>query len=60
MINREPGTVILSRALYLSFLRFVFRYNPYEQGDLILVEEADVEKIEALARESWGKNYTWV
>ncbi|TWT07743.1 hypothetical protein FQV26_08000 [Planococcus sp. CPCC 101016] len=39
---------------------YAFHYNPYEQGDLIMVEDADVEKIEALARESWGKNYTWI
>ena len=39
---------------------YAFHYNPYEQGDLIMVEDADVEKTEALARESWGKNYTWI
>jgi len=39
---------------------YAFHYNPYEQGDLIMVEDADVEKIEALARESWGKKYTWI
>ncbi|EIM06853.1 hypothetical protein A1A1_09916 [Planococcus antarcticus DSM 14505] len=38
---------------------YAFHYNPYEQGDLIMVEDSDVEKIETLARESWGKNYTW-
>ncbi|MFD1862690.1 hypothetical protein [Planococcus chinensis] len=38
---------------------YAFHYNPYEQGDTYMVEDADVEEIERLSRESWGKNYTW-
>ncbi|MBZ5202204.1 hypothetical protein HU147_13330 [Planomicrobium chinense] len=39
---------------------YAFHYNPYEQGDTYMVEDADVEEIERLSRESWGKTYTWV
>ncbi|WP_185959528.1 hypothetical protein [Planococcus salinarum] len=39
---------------------YAFHYNPYEQGDTYMVEDSDVEEIEKLARESWGKNYTWI
>lgn len=39
---------------------YAFHYNPYEQGDSYMVEDADVEEIERLSRESWGKTYTWV
>ncbi|QHJ71191.1 hypothetical protein [Planococcus halotolerans] len=39
---------------------YAFHYNPYEQGDTYMVEDADVEEIEQLSRESWGKTYTWL
>jgi len=39
---------------------YAFHYNPYEQGDTYMIEDADVEEIERLARESWGKTYTWI
>ncbi|RNF40452.1 hypothetical protein [Planococcus salinus] len=39
---------------------YAFHYNPYEQGDTIMVEDSDVERIEKLARESWGETYTWM
>ncbi|KKB44040.1 hypothetical protein [Bacillus thermotolerans] len=39
---------------------YAFHYNPYEQGDTFMVEEEIVERIEELARESWGKQYTWL
>ncbi|PSL41911.1 hypothetical protein B0H99_101157 [Planomicrobium soli] len=38
---------------------YAFHFNPYEQGDTYMVEDADVEEIEKLARESWGQTYTW-
>ncbi|SOC08631.1 hypothetical protein SAMN05880501_105116 [Ureibacillus xyleni] len=38
---------------------YAYHYNPYEQGDAYIVEETIVEKVETLARESWGKNYEW-
>lgn len=38
---------------------YAYHYNPYEQGDTYMVEDHLVEKIEALAKESWGKNYVW-
>ncbi|MBD1378641.1 hypothetical protein [Metabacillus arenae] len=39
---------------------YAFHYNPYEQGEAFAVEEEIVDGIEKLARESWGKEYTWV
>lgn len=38
---------------------YAYHYNPYEQGDTYMVEDSLVEKIEVLAKESWGKNYVW-
>lgn len=38
---------------------YAFHYNPYEQGDIYMVEESLVEEVEALAKDSWGKNYAW-
>ncbi|WP_456272930.1 hypothetical protein [Bacillus sp. AK031] len=39
---------------------YAFHYNPYEQGDAFAVEDEIVDRIEKLAKESWGKEYTWV
>ncbi|MGG1679778.1 hypothetical protein ACIFOT_29280 [Neobacillus sp. NRS-1170] len=39
---------------------YAYHYNPFEQGDTYMVEHSLVEEVEALARESWGKNYQWV
>lgn len=39
---------------------YAFHYNPYEQGELYLVEDSIVEEVEQLARESWGQDYTWL
>ncbi|WP_280771155.1 hypothetical protein [Salipaludibacillus daqingensis] len=39
---------------------YAFHYNPYEQGDAYAVDKEEVEKVEKLARESWGEKYTWV
>jgi hypothetical protein len=39
---------------------YAFHYNPYEQGELYLVEDSDVEEVERLAKESWGKDYNWI
>ncbi|MDN4494095.1 hypothetical protein [Ureibacillus aquaedulcis] len=38
---------------------YAYHYNPYEQGDTYMVEDSLVDKIEALAKNSWGKNYVW-
>jgi hypothetical protein len=38
---------------------YAFHYNPYEQGDIYMVEDSLVEEVETLARESWGKTYLW-
>ncbi len=39
---------------------YAYHYNPYEQGDAFAVENEIVDKVEALARESWGKDYKWI
>ncbi|MCA9619392.1 MAG: hypothetical protein KC731_10220, partial [Myxococcales bacterium] len=38
---------------------YAFHYNPYEEGDGYAVPEADVEEIEAMVRESWGRFFAW-
>ncbi|MGG3466080.1 hypothetical protein ABES02_00625 [Neobacillus pocheonensis] len=38
---------------------YAFHYNPFVQGDTYMVEDRLVEEVEALAKESWGKNYVW-
>ncbi|MGM0877868.1 MAG: hypothetical protein ACQEWV_24805 [Bacillota bacterium] len=38
---------------------YAYHYNPFEQGDTYMVEDSLVEEVEALAKESWGKNYVW-
>ncbi|WP_226584666.1 hypothetical protein [Halobacillus litoralis] len=39
---------------------YAFHYNPYEQGDAYAVETSIVQGIRELAKDSWGKDYTWV
>ncbi|MCM3789924.1 hypothetical protein M3221_16150 [Domibacillus indicus] len=39
---------------------YAFHYNPYEQGDSYAVEDEIVEEITSLAKESWGRQYTWL
>jgi hypothetical protein len=39
---------------------YAFHYNPYEQGDVFMVEDSLVKDVEALAKDSWGKDYVWV
>ncbi|WRP07064.1 hypothetical protein U9J35_02550 [Rossellomorea aquimaris] len=39
---------------------YAFHYNPYEQGDAFAVENEIVNEIKDLARDSWGRDYTWV
>lgn len=38
---------------------YAYHYNPYEQGDTFMVEDSLAKKVEALAKNSWGKNYEW-
>ncbi|RFU63728.1 hypothetical protein [Peribacillus glennii] len=38
---------------------YAFHYNPYEQGDTYMVDDEYVQKVEGIARESWGESYTW-
>lgn len=39
---------------------YAFHYNPFEQGDTYMVEDSLVQEVQALAKDSWGKNYQWV
>ena len=39
---------------------YAFHFNPHEQGDAFAVKYDTVQKIEKLARESWGQEYTWI
>ncbi len=39
---------------------YAFHYNPYEEGDAYAVPAAEVQAIEAAARDTWGKAFTWV
>ncbi|MEH7503444.1 hypothetical protein V7152_15775 [Neobacillus drentensis] len=38
---------------------YAFHYNPFLQGDTYMVEDSLVKEVEALAKDSWGKNYEW-
>ncbi|MGJ7922267.1 hypothetical protein [Neobacillus sp. LXY-4] len=38
---------------------YAFHYNPYDQGDIYMVENRLVDEIEKLAKLSWGKNFVW-
>ncbi|WP_254656557.1 hypothetical protein [Bacillus thermotolerans] len=38
---------------------YAFHYNLFQQGDIYMVEDSLVAQVEALAKESWGKNYVW-
>ncbi|WP_227936046.1 hypothetical protein [Alkalihalobacillus deserti] len=57
--GEKPGESSLPFHEFVSRL-YAFHYNPYEQGDAFAVDNEKVNKTEALAKESWGKNYTWV
>jgi hypothetical protein len=38
---------------------YAFHYNPFELGDTYMVEDKLVEGVQALAKDSWGRNYEW-
>ena len=38
---------------------YAFHYNPYEEGDAYAVPATDVYRIEAAAKKTWGKAFTW-
>nr|WP_232337054.1 hypothetical protein [Lysinibacillus timonensis] len=56
--GEEEGESSLLFHQFVSRL-YAYHYNPYEQGDTFMVEDSLVEKIEALAKNSWGKTYEW-
>lgn len=39
---------------------YAFHYNPYEEGDAYAVLESVVAEIEAAARGTWGRAFTWM
>lgn len=39
---------------------YAFHYNPNEEGDAWAVPKADIAAIEAAARGTWGKAFTWI
>ena len=39
---------------------YAYHFNPYEVGEAFAVPAEVVASIESLARESWGKSYTWL
>jgi hypothetical protein len=39
---------------------YAFHYSPYETGDAFAVDAREVQRIESLARNSWGESYTWL
>lgn len=57
--GEEEGESSLPFDQFTSRL-YAFHYNPYEQGDAYAVDTNIVNSIHALAKESWGKDYTWV
>ncbi|SDJ12223.1 hypothetical protein [Salimicrobium halophilum] len=58
--NKEiPGESSLPFHEFTARL-YAFHYNPYEQGDAFAVDDETVRDIEQVAKESWGKTYTWV
>lgn len=38
---------------------YAFHFNPFEIGNTLTVPQETISKVEKLARESWGKSYTW-
>jgi hypothetical protein len=56
--GEEEGESSLPFEEFASRL-YAFHYNPYEVGDGFAVPSDIIEGIETLAKESWGKSYTW-
>ncbi len=56
--GEEEGESSLPFNQFVSRL-YAFHYNPYEEGDGFAVPKQVVEDIETLAKESWGRAYTW-
>ncbi len=38
---------------------YAFHYNPFEEGEAYAVPAQVIDRLETMARESWGKSYTW-
>ncbi len=56
--GEEEGESSLPFNQFVSRL-YAFHYNPYEEGDGFAVPTQVVREIETLAKESWGRTYTW-
>lgn len=38
---------------------YAFHYNPFEEGDIAAVPDDVVERVETLAKASWGRGFPW-
>ncbi len=56
--GEEEGESSLPFNQFVSRL-YAFHYNPYEEGDGFAVPASVINDIETLAKESWGRSYTW-
>ncbi|WP_430789836.1 hypothetical protein VBD025_04890 [Virgibacillus flavescens] len=57
--GEEEGEASLPFAQFVSRM-YAFHYNPNEMGEKGLVDAAEIAQITTLAKESWGKKYTWI
>ncbi len=39
---------------------YAFHYDPYEEGEAYAVPADLVERVTEMARETWGRSYTWI
>jgi hypothetical protein len=56
--GENPGESSLPFDDFVARL-YAFHYNPYEEGDAYAVPDLDLKRIEAAARNSWGRAFTW-
>ncbi|MDA3933755.1 MAG: hypothetical protein PF630_05420 [Gammaproteobacteria bacterium] len=54
-----PGESSLPFEQFVSRL-YAYHYSPYETGDAFAVAAEVLQRIEAMARSSWGAAYTWL
>lgn len=57
--GEKVGETSLPFSEFLSRL-YAFHFNPYEEGDAYAVPESAIDEIERMAKESWGRAYTWL
>lgn len=57
--GEKPGESSLPFHKFVARL-YAFHYNQYEQGDAYSIDNDIVDEVTSLAKESWGKKYTWI